>query len=292
MQAARAYWQHLRLPFQLTLAPLFLWGCYLAPDRFGAGKGDAILGSIALHLFLYPGVTAFNSAYDRDTGPVAGMLCPPQVPPGLLPFSILWQAAGALLAGLVGATFLALYAAIALLAFAYSHPVTRWKADPVRSTLAVGLGQGALGFLAGWCAGAGDLGKAAGLAGLAGAMVAALTTIGLYPATQVFQIEEDAGRGDRTLAVVLGAPGALRLGSACLAAAAAIAAWLVAGRTGIGDGIVLAGIYLAVIGHNEIVARRLATPRTVHYAYVQARRTGTIATTGFLLFVACQVGPW
>ncbi|MBW3630164.1 MAG: hypothetical protein KY464_12800, partial [Gemmatimonadetes bacterium] len=64
-------------------------------------------------------ITAFNSAYDQDEGPVSGMLHPPAVPPGLLAFSMLLQLGGAVIAAYVGPWFLAIYVAIALLAAAY-----------------------------------------------------------------------------------------------------------------------------------------------------------------------------
>jgi hypothetical protein len=125
--AATAYVKHLRLPFQLTLAPLFLWGFLLAEGQLGVRP---VLAFASLHLFLYPGITAFNSAYDRDEGPVAGMERPPPVPRRLLGFSLAVQALGAAAAALAGALFLLIYAAIAALAAAYSHPAMRWKANP------------------------------------------------------------------------------------------------------------------------------------------------------------------
>ena len=62
-------------------------------------------GYLSVHLFLYGGTTAFNSYYDRDEGPVGGMLEPPGVSPGLLPFSLAVQALGLPLALLVGRGF-------------------------------------------------------------------------------------------------------------------------------------------------------------------------------------------
>ena len=121
------YLRHLRLPFQLTLAPLYLWGWLLGG---GPADRDFVLAAVALHLFLYPGITAFNSAYDRDEGPVGGMLAPPPVPPRLLGFSLALQAAGAALTVAVGPVLLAIYLAIAALAAAYSHPRVRLKAHP------------------------------------------------------------------------------------------------------------------------------------------------------------------
>ena len=59
---------HLRLPVQLTLAPLYLWGVFGA----GGGWSSATVGAfVIVHLFLYGGTTVFNSYYDRDDGPIA-----------------------------------------------------------------------------------------------------------------------------------------------------------------------------------------------------------------------------
>src|SRR5437879_6524818 len=110
---------HLRLHFQLLLAPLFLWGWLLA----GGGLSlSVVLGFIAFHFFLYSGATAFNSYYDRDVGPVGGLERPPSVSPGLLPFSLIVQLIGALLATLVNLPFWLAYMVFVGLSFAYSHP--------------------------------------------------------------------------------------------------------------------------------------------------------------------------
>ncbi|MDQ3249750.1 MAG: hypothetical protein M3Q45_11165, partial [Chloroflexota bacterium] len=47
---------HLRLHFQLLLAPIFLWGYFLAAGR---PDGKFWLAFFAFHLFLYGGTTAF-----------------------------------------------------------------------------------------------------------------------------------------------------------------------------------------------------------------------------------------
>jgi 1,4-dihydroxy-2-naphthoate octaprenyltransferase len=282
-----SYWKHMRLPFQLTLAPLFLWGFFLSEARAGVA---VLLGFVSLHLFLYPGITAFNSAYDRDTGPVSGMEQPPEVPPKLLGFSILLQVAGAGIAAAVGAGFLFLYCAIALLAAGYSHPGTRWKASPWGSALVVALGQGLLGFAAGWAAGADILRDVEGARFVLGGIGAALTTLGLYPSTQVFQLEEDERRGDLTLARALGPVQALRLGSISLAGAGAAAAWLMAGEYGIVDASVIAAAFIALVIHNELFARRIAAGKLdLRSTYRWAMRTSLVSTLGFLSFIGSQL---
>jgi 1,4-dihydroxy-2-naphthoate octaprenyltransferase len=279
MRRLRLFLPHLRLPFQLTLAPIFLWGALLSG---GALDWPLLSAFLSLHLFLYPAATAFNSAYDRDEGPIGGMEKPPPVPEGLLGFSLALGAAGILFALPAGGAFLLCYALACGWTLAYSHPKTRWKAGPVSSTLAIALGQGAIGFAAGWAAAAPLAWKDPVFA--AGAASAALTAIGLYPLTQVFQVEEDLGRGDRTLAVVLGPERALRLGSAWLLAAGGIAWWVTARRFGLAEAAAIACGYLLLIGWQERISRTLERPNL----YRRAMRLLNAGTTGFLLFLAWQ----
>ena len=273
------YWRHLRLPFQLTLAPIFLWGALLSGGRVTAATVAAF---VALHLFLYPAATAFNSWYDRDEGPVGGMAEPPPVPERLLAFALALAGIGVLLALAGGATFVLLYALIAGWTAAYSHPAARWKGSPWKSAAAIGLGQGGLGFAAGWAAAA-PLEVSAAI--VIGAASAALTALGLYPATQVFQVEEDAARGDWTLAVALGPATALRFGSFCLALGGGAAAWLVAERFGPAQAAVLAFGYAALVAMQERLAR--AVPRLDRIAVWRASsRLTNVATAAFLGFLA------
>ena len=206
--------RHLRLPFNLLLTPVFAWGVWL-----GGGVDDPwrlAAAYLALHVFLYGGTNALNSVYDRDEGPIGGMLRPPPVDRGLLPFAWSIQAAGLPLALYVGGPFALTWSALLVVATAYSHPRWRWKADPVAAVAAVALGQGGLGALAGtWAVadrGRGwsvlrDLADPGLLIGLAAA--AALIT-GLYVVSQVYQTGEDRRRGDRTWPVLLGPRRALR----------------------------------------------------------------------------------
>lgn len=283
----RAYWKHLRVPFQLSLSPLFLWGCFLASLRL---RPALLVGFLAFHLFLYTGITAFNSAYDRDQGPVGGMLRPPPPPPHLLSFSLALQGVGALLAASVNAWFLAIYLLVACLGVAYSHPRIRWKARPTASALTVLIGQGLCGFLAGWAAARGGLAGIASERGLWGALAAALTTLGLYPLTQVYQIDEDRARGDRTLAVVLGPTRALYFGLLCLALAG-VSAILVMARTSTRiDALLITGAYLVILQQVARFARDFAGQRhTVVSAFRTAMRLNFLTAAGFLVFIALHL---
>lgn len=281
------YWKHLRVPFQMSLAPLFLWGYFLASLTL---TREFLLGFLAFHFFLYTGITAYNSAFDRDEGPVGGMLQPPPVPTGLLPFSLVVQAVGAVLAALVSPTFLAIYLTIVVMGIAYSHPRLRWKANPLASALTVFIGQGALGFLAGWVAAGSSLVSVGSERGIWGMFSAAFTTLGLYPLTQVYQIEEDAKRGDRTLAVVLGPVRALRFGFFCLMLAG-IAAITVMARTSTRlDALLVSIAYVVIL---TCVARfaqgYLRQEVTIVSGFRTAMRLNFLTSAGFLVFIALHL---
>jgi 4-hydroxybenzoate polyprenyltransferase len=230
------YVVHLRIGFNLTLSPLYLWGVWLAG---GSARDPAVLlGWLALHLFLYPGTTAFNSYYDRDEGPIGGLEHPPAVDRGLLTWSLVVQAAGLPIAWSLGTAFLSVYLALFVVASAYSHPSVRLKARPVAALAAVALGQGGLGVLAGWWAAVPPADLVAAFADLvradliAGAGAAAAMLTGLYVVSQSYQTGADRARGDRTLPVLLGARRALRLAGGVSAVGAIAMALLVADREG------------------------------------------------------------
>src|SRR5437870_5317148 len=103
----RDNWKHLRVPFQMTLAPIFLWGYFLARER---PDWRIVPAFVAFHFFLYTGITAFNSYYDRDEGSIGGLERPPEPHESLLPLAIALQGIGLALAILIGATFVAIYA--------------------------------------------------------------------------------------------------------------------------------------------------------------------------------------
>jgi 4-hydroxybenzoate polyprenyltransferase len=233
----RSAFIHLRLPFQLLLAPIFLWGWLLSGGGWSPGVGVAF---VAFHVFLYGGATAYNSYYDRDVGPVGGLAAPPPVNAGLLPFSLTIQAFGWLLSWLVNPPVFGVYGGFVLLSVAYSHPRLRLKARPVGSLIVVGIGQGVLAFLAAWAASRGELGSAWSRDGLVGATAATLVVLGLYPLTQLFQVEEDRLRGDRTIAVVWGPRASFRLALGCLLGGGALLVGVVLMRFGALDGSLLA----------------------------------------------------
>jgi 1,4-dihydroxy-2-naphthoate octaprenyltransferase len=246
---------HLRLHYQLVLlSPLFIWGFLLGG---GAPSIRAGLGFLAFHVFLYGGITAYNSYYDRDEGPVGGLRFPPPVSEALLGFSLAVQAAGLVLALFVGIAFTVLYLIVMVLSVAYSHPRWRWKARPILSLLVVAFGQGAIGFIGGWLCGSSPpmawLGSPGAMLGTA---AATLITVGFFPLTQIYQTEEDSARGDQTFAVAFGAKRSFGFTLVCLALAGACMVPLVYRLWGRWDALLIGGVFVVVQGIIVLWQRR------------------------------------
>jgi 1,4-dihydroxy-2-naphthoate octaprenyltransferase len=244
--------RHLRLPFNLFLSPLFVWGAWWA-SADGAVAPEPLrlaVAWVALHVFLYGGTNALNSYYDRDDGPIGGMFEPPAVDPGLLRWAWAVQLAGLPLAAWVGGPFVVVWLALLGVATAYSHPGPRWKARPLAALAAVGLGQGGLGALAGAVAVRTGWGEAAALANAGAAthlLVPFCLVLALYVVSQSYQTVEDRRRGDRTLPVLWGARTALRAAALVGAAGGIALVALVALRSGAAWAGAFA-VFLAVLG--------------------------------------------
>ncbi|HUP20212.1 MAG TPA: UbiA family prenyltransferase [Gemmatimonadota bacterium] len=230
----------MRFPFVFVLSPIFVWAAAWAP---GGWSGRTVLGFLLVHLALYPGANAYNSAFDRDEGPIGGLARPPAVPRGLEAASAALQAVGAALAPLVGWSFAAAYLALWAIFTAYSHPRTRWKRSPVASTAAIVAGQGGLGFWLGWSAAGG--GWPPGGVGAWALLTAVGAVAAGYPWTQAYQIEEDRGRADRTVAAAIGPRGTL-VWAAAGTALVAVSTWAL-GRDvlAVGFGLVAAAAVVA-----------------------------------------------
>jgi len=276
---------HLRLHYQLAfLSPLFIWGFTLGGARL---TPRALIAFLAFHVCLYGGITAYNSYYDRDEGPVGGLRVPPRVTGALLPFSLAVQALGLVLAFDVGAAFVAVYVLVMLLSVLYSHPRFRLKARPVGALVVVALGQGSVGFLAGWLAG--DEPPHALLAAepLLGLGVATLSTVGLYPLTQLYQLEEDAARGDKTFAVAFGADASFRFAFVCTLLAAGCVLPLAWRRFGSLDAGLLGVVFTTLLAVIERWRRRFV--RNVERNFVVLHRLQWTLSLGMLGYMTLRI---
>lgn len=282
----RDWFVHLRVNFQVLLSPIFLWAYLLSGGQLVPAF---FLGYLAFHVFGYGGGTAFNSCYDRDTGPIGGLEHPPPIPRGLLAFSLAWQAIGFGMALMVNPAFAAIYGIMFCLSVAYSHPRIRLKGRPLAALFTVAVGQGVLGFLGGWACARGEVVSALGSpTAWLGAIGVTLLTVGFYPLTEVYQIVEDQQRGDLTLAAWLGPAGSFRfaLGALTLGGAAAVAVILM--RYAAVEAIVLAlwlvGVLYAIRRWSEsfVLANVISNFRALMRLYA-ITSLGFIAWTGLHL---------
>jgi 4-hydroxybenzoate polyprenyltransferase len=215
----------LRIPFSLFLMPIFWFGISALREPFSWAR--VAWAFVVLHLLVYPASNGYNSYYDRDEGSIGGLKAPPKVTPELLTLVRLFD--GLALAGalLLGWQFALLVAVYLLVSKAYSYDGIRLKKHPLLSTAVVVVFQGAFTFLMAQVgAGASQLAEPTNLLLAA---VSSLFLCGSYPLTQIYQHQEDARRGDRTLSLRLGIRGTFVFAAGGLLAGAltmGLAYWL------------------------------------------------------------------
>ncbi len=277
---------HLRLHYQLLfLSPLFAWGFALGGGVFSVRTG---LGFLAFHVFLYGGITAYNSYYDRDEGPVGGLLKPPAVTEALLGFSLAVQLIGLGIAVTCGWWLTLLYLVVMVLSVAYSHPTFRWKARPLLSVAVVAFGQGGIGFAAGWLCGASPphslFNSPDGLLGMAAAI---LLTTGFYPLSQLYQIAEDRARGDFTFSVAYGPVASFRFSLGCLIAGGVCVAAVAWRRFGVVDGAIVIAAQVLLWG--VVLRWRQRFSSEVMANFVTLHRLQLAVSAGTLGYVSLRL---
>jgi 4-hydroxybenzoate polyprenyltransferase len=249
-----SYLLHLRPREWPIMAAHTVLGFVLASGVQATMRGERI-GVLAVGVFIWVvllngGTLALNSAFDRDEGDIGYLDAPPPAPRHLAMWGFALMLAGQGAASFLPRGFAVAYAICFALSLFYSVPPVRLKAVAGADWMINMAGFGTLTPYAGWsltqlpltAAGAWTLGGFAPL------------FASLYPLTQLYQLEEDRARGDRTLALMLGARGSLALSVlaaiiafACFAHAAALVApagrgvW---GRVALG---VAAAAWLAVL---------------------------------------------
>ncbi len=164
------------------------------------GWGPALWGLFCWVVCLNGGTLAINSAFDRDTEDIAYLRRPPTPPPHLFLFGL-----GLMVVGLIGAlwlprSYLVAYVICLAMSVAYSTPPIRLKGVPGADWVINMWGFGVLTPFAGWAATGVPLDRA----GEAVILGFCPLFASFYPLTQLYQIDSDQARGDRTLAAVLG----------------------------------------------------------------------------------------
>jgi lycopene elongase/hydratase (dihydrobisanhydrobacterioruberin-forming) len=218
------YLLHLRPAEWPIMAAHTALGYFLAVG-IGGGAGEhldaAVLGLVLWVMFLNGGTLALNSAFDRDEGDIAYLRDPPPPPRRLAAFSLGLMAAGQVAALALPPLFGALYAVCFVLSVLYSVPPFRLKAVAGADWLINMVGFGTLTPLAGWATTGRPVNGVTWLVLLGFCPLFAA----LYPLTQLYQLEEDARRGDRTLALMLGVRRSLSVALAAAGAAFVLFAW-------------------------------------------------------------------
>src|SRR5213595_4317428 len=173
-----------------------LVGYVLAVGFSGVVRGAwwwQTLGGLAIWvIFLNGGTLAINSVFDKDEGDIGYLNAPPPLPRHLLAFSVALLAGGQLLAFALPPAFQVAYAVCFLLSILYSVPPFRFKAVAGVDWVINMWGFGTLTPFAAWAATGRPLDLAHGLVLLGFCPLFA----GLYPLTQLYQMEEDRRRGD------------------------------------------------------------------------------------------------
>jgi 4-hydroxybenzoate polyprenyltransferase len=200
------------------LGPALPWLLHLRPAEWPVMAGHTALGwllasglrppddSALLGLFawvacLNGGTLALNSAFDRDEGDVAYLRLPPRPPRGLAVGAIALMLAGLALTWHLPAPWPWLYLACLVMSLAYSMPPFRLKAVGGADWAINMIGFGTLTPWAGWAITGRPLELTDAL------VLAAFCPLfaAFYPLTQLYQMDEDRARGDRTLVLRLGA---------------------------------------------------------------------------------------
>jgi 4-hydroxybenzoate polyprenyltransferase len=219
------YLLHLRPAEWPIMAAHTAAGYLLAVGLQGAAEGlklgSAVLGLVLWVACLNGGTLALNSAFDRDEGDIAYLRNPPPPPGRLASFAVGLMVAGQVAALALPSTFGAVYALCFVLSVLYSVPPFRLKAVAGADWLINMAGFGTLTPLAGWAATGRPLDTTSAMVLLAFCPLFAA----LYPLTQLYQIDEDRRRGDRTLALMLGPRRSLDVALVATGAAFLLLAW-------------------------------------------------------------------
>lgn len=203
---SRSSWLHLRIPFSYFLLPVYLFSLSVSPN-FNEPRLFWVF--FILHFLLYPASNGYNSYFDKDEKSIGGLKNPPPVKKGLYFLSLLFDGLAIVLGFIfLNPTFALMLFIYGMVSKMYSHPLIRLKKYPVLGLMTVALFQGLFTFLMCYV-GLNNFGLEVALQPkvVIPGLLTTLMLVGNYPITQVYQHEEDAKRGDKTVSMLLGVRG-------------------------------------------------------------------------------------
>jgi 1,4-dihydroxy-2-naphthoate octaprenyltransferase len=165
-----------------------------------------LLVLVIWHFLVFPSSNGYNSYHDRDKGPIGALESPPQPTEQLLLLVNIMDITAIVLALFVNLYFALFVVAFIVVSRIYSNRDIRLKKYPVPAFLLVCLCQGSGVF----CANIFGLSSASlfnNSAVIYSAIACYFFIATLYPLTQIYQHEADAGDGVRTVSMVLGKKG-------------------------------------------------------------------------------------
>ncbi len=254
----------------------------------GMRLGSLLAGLATWVVLLNGGTLAINSAFDNDEGDIGYLDAPPPAPAYLAWFGFALMLVGQAIALTLPRAFAIAYAICFAMSLLYSVPPMRLKAVAGADWLINMVGFGTLTPYAGWALSLVPLSRAGAwaLGGFAPLFAA------LYPLTQLYQLDEDRARGDRTLALVLGVRWSLLVSMTAVAIAFAcfLESWrLSVLASGAHAGLlalsVAAAAWMLVLIPWLIRAPRLTTSKHKRGMYVAL---GAWAVTDIAVFLASR----
>ena len=196
----------MRIPFSVYLMPVF-WFAVSAVAEINWLRAIAVF--LIIHVLVYPASNGYNSYFDKDEGSIGGLKHPPKVTVHLFRLVVLFDILAVLAATLVNIYFGACILVYLLVSKAYSYDKIRLKKYPLLSTIVVILFQGAFTYIMVQVGLGLTWSEISNSYNLSLAGVSSLFLCGSYPITQIYQHQEDARRGDKTLSLLLGIRGTL-----------------------------------------------------------------------------------
>ena len=244
----------MRIPFSVYLMPVY-WFALSVADGYTWWRAAVVF--LILHVLVYPASNGYNSYHDRDEGSIGGLRQPPKVTQELFHLVLFFDALALLLSFFVSPLFALAVALYLLVSKAYSNRDIRLKKYPVISTLVVTVFQGAFTFLMVQLGADLDWQQILQAPNSWFALVSTLFLCGSYPLTQIYQHQEDAERGDKTLSLLLGIRGTFVFAGIALGLGATL----------------LVGLYLALGQLQSILVFLVCTAPITYYFLSWVRRS-------------------